>query len=255
MAESTWSKNTTFHAFMLSLKRSNQFPHHILILQGRVPRCPGLVSRDTALDSRGGYIPVDTVLQGEMFVVSINLQSPAAYLLVPRQNVATNWQWYYLLHASRNQERGKNTWFYCMAASSAKGPRLPSARTQQHEGITAHCAEAAAGSHHPSAAGGAKEGFSPSHSCRLRPGAGEWTGDNWGGVAQIPLKIFPNPRKYLGAAGTMAVCPPVIRHPPECGDTAGTGSSSRSSSLGHGHTTSPALDISGYIMHVSGDNL
>ena len=38
---------------MLSLKRSNQFPHHILILQGRVPRCPGLVSRDTALDSRG----------------------------------------------------------------------------------------------------------------------------------------------------------------------------------------------------------
>ena len=59
---------------MLSLKRSNQFPHHILILQGRVPRCPGLVSRDTALDSRGEYIPVDTVLQGEMFVVSINLQ-------------------------------------------------------------------------------------------------------------------------------------------------------------------------------------
>ena len=53
MAESTWSKNTTFHAFMLSLKRSNQFPHHILILQGRVPRCPGLASRDTALDSRG----------------------------------------------------------------------------------------------------------------------------------------------------------------------------------------------------------
>ena len=113
---------------------------------------------------------------------------------------------------------------------------------------------AAAGTH-PSAAGGAKEGFSPSHSCRLRPGAGEWTGDNRGGVAQIPLKIFPNPRKYLGAAGTMAVCPPVIRHPPECGDTAGTGSSSRSSSLGHGHTTSPALDISGYIMHVIGDNL
>ena len=81
-----------FHAFMLSLKRSNQFPHHILILQGRVPRCPGLVSRDTALDSRGEYIPVDTVLQGKMFVVSINLQSPVADLLVPRQNVATNWQ-------------------------------------------------------------------------------------------------------------------------------------------------------------------
>ena len=57
-----------------------------------MPRCPGLVSRDTALDSRGGYILVDTALQGEMFVVSINLQRPAAYLLVPRQNVATTWQ-------------------------------------------------------------------------------------------------------------------------------------------------------------------
>ena len=83
-----------------------------------------------------------------------------------------------------------------------QGAAAPRCQDSATSSVPSPSVQGAAAAGHPSAASGAKEGFSPSHFCRLRPG--EWTGD-WGGVAQITLKIFPNPRKYLGAAGTMAV--------------------------------------------------
>ena len=65
-----------------------------------------------------------------------------------------------------------------MAASSAKGPRLPGARTRQHEVFTVPvCREQLQPATRLLPAVTRRACFFPSHFCRLRPGAGEGTGD------------------------------------------------------------------------------
>ena len=177
MAESTWSKNTTFHAFMLSLKRSNQFPHHILILQGRVPRCPGLASRDTALDSRGNIFQWTLCCRGRCLLSPLICKVPQLICLFRGRILPqTGSDIIYRMQAGIKNEVKIHD-FTAWPPGRPRGLQLGQCQDSATWSVPSPSVQGAAAASHPSAASGYKEGFFPSHFCRLRPGAGEGTGD------------------------------------------------------------------------------